>query len=77
MYLMNCTRLDIAFAIGKLSRFTHNPNYEYWKEIDRLLRYLKGTANYMLQYSGIGSILECYSDGDQAFGKIDSKSINR
>ena len=25
MYLMNCTRPDIAYAVSKLSRFTHNP----------------------------------------------------
>ena len=26
MYIMNCTRPDIAYAISKLSRFTSNPN---------------------------------------------------
>ena len=27
MYIMNCTRPDIACAISKLSRFTSNPNH--------------------------------------------------
>ena len=24
MFLTNCTRFDIAYAVGKLSRYTHN-----------------------------------------------------
>ncbi|GJV91013.1 zinc finger, CCHC-type containing protein [Tanacetum coccineum] len=27
MYVMTCTRLDIAYAVGKLSRYTSNPGY--------------------------------------------------
>ena len=27
MFLMNCTRLDIAYAVSRLSRYTHNPAY--------------------------------------------------
>ncbi|GKE81937.1 hypothetical protein Tco_1551937 [Tanacetum coccineum] len=27
MYAMNCTRPDIAFVVGKLSRYTSNPGY--------------------------------------------------
>ena len=30
MYVMHCTRLDIAFAVWKLSRFTSNPSVEHW-----------------------------------------------
>ena len=26
IFLTNCTRLDIAYAIGRLSRYTHNPS---------------------------------------------------
>ena len=33
MYAMHCTRLDIAFAICKLSRFTHNPSTDHWRVI--------------------------------------------
>ena len=38
MYVMICTRLDIAFSIGKLSRFTSNPNPYHWMAISRVLR---------------------------------------
>lgn len=54
---MNCTRSDITFAVGKLSRFTHNPNDGHWKKIDKLLRYLEVIDNYTLQYSNFGSSL--------------------
>ena len=29
MYAMTCTRLDIAYAVGRLSRYTSNPNKEH------------------------------------------------
>ena len=31
-----------------LSRYTHNPAYEYWNVLTCLLRYLKGTMNLIL-----------------------------
>ena len=30
MYLMNCTKPDIAYAVSKLSRYTSNPSDDYW-----------------------------------------------
>ncbi|OMO97119.1 Integrase, catalytic core [Corchorus capsularis] len=35
MYAMHCTRPDIAYAVSKLSRFTHNPSMEHWRAIER------------------------------------------
>ncbi|GJS84257.1 zinc finger, CCHC-type containing protein [Tanacetum coccineum] len=35
MYVMTCTRPDIAFAVGKLSRYTSNPGTQYWQAIQR------------------------------------------
>lgn len=29
MYLMNCTRPDIAYAVNRLPRYTHNPSSEH------------------------------------------------
>ncbi|XP_057505550.1 cytochrome P450 76C3-like [Actinidia eriantha] len=39
MYLMNCTRPDIAYSVSKLSRFTSNPGENHWKAIVRVLSY--------------------------------------
>ena len=30
MYLMSCTRPDIAYAVNKLSRYTSNPGAMHW-----------------------------------------------
>ena len=62
MYIMTCTRPDIAYAIGKLSRYTSNPSNLHWQAVNRVLRYLKKTINYGLCYSGYPSIIEGYSD---------------
>ena len=62
MFLTNCTRPVIAYAIGRLSRYTHNPSIEYQDAISRLLRYLKGTFDYGLSYCGYLAILEGYCE---------------
>ncbi|GJW48319.1 zinc finger, CCHC-type containing protein [Tanacetum coccineum] len=33
MYVMTCTRPDIAFVVGKLSRYTRNPGTQHWQAI--------------------------------------------
>ncbi|GJY71499.1 hypothetical protein Tco_0475202 [Tanacetum coccineum] len=35
MYAMTCIRPDIAFAVGKLSRYTSNPGAQHWQAIQR------------------------------------------
>ena len=37
MYLMSCTRPDIAYAVNKLSRCTSNPGAMHWQGIMRVL----------------------------------------
>nr|GEV68061.1 hypothetical protein [Tanacetum cinerariifolium] len=62
MYAMTSTRPDIAYAVGRLSRFTSNPSGQHWKAITRVLKYLRGTKDYGLSYIGYSSVLEGYSD---------------
>ncbi|XP_075088615.1 uncharacterized protein LOC142170623 [Nicotiana tabacum] len=62
MYLMHCTRPDIAFAVCKLSRFTSNPGNDHWKAISRVLGYLKYTKHLGICYNGFPNVLEGYSD---------------
>ncbi|GJT53186.1 zinc finger, CCHC-type containing protein [Tanacetum coccineum] len=38
MYDMTCTRLDIAFVVGKLSRYTSNPGTQHWQAIQRAFK---------------------------------------
>ncbi|GJY25712.1 zinc finger, CCHC-type containing protein [Tanacetum coccineum] len=62
MYAMISTRPDIAFAVGKLSRYTSNPSALHWQALGRVFQYLKGTKDYGLTYSGYPSVIEGYSD---------------
>ena len=48
MYLMSCTRPDIAYAVNKLSRNTSNPGAMHWQGIMRVLKYLRFTRDYGL-----------------------------
>jgi hypothetical protein len=68
MYLMVCTRPDIAHAVSVLSRFIatgrHGP--QHWKAALRLLGYLKGTAHYTLVLGGSFVCLEGHSDSSWA-----------
>ncbi|GJS28021.1 zinc finger, CCHC-type containing protein [Tanacetum coccineum] len=36
MYVMTCTRPDIAFAVGKLSRYTSNYGTQHWQAIQQI-----------------------------------------
>ncbi|GKC58765.1 hypothetical protein Tco_1086363, partial [Tanacetum coccineum] len=56
------TRPDIAFVVGKLSRYTSNPSALHWQALGRVFQYLKGTMDYGLTYSGYPSVIEGYSD---------------
>ena len=39
-YATDCTRPDIAYAVGVLSRFTSKPSKNHWLAIKRVMRYL-------------------------------------
>ncbi|CAM8950763.1 unnamed protein product [Rhodiola kirilowii] len=62
MYAMTSTRPDIAYVVGKLSRYTSNPSNLHWEAIRRVLKYLKGTMNHGLVDAGFPSVLEGYTD---------------
>ncbi|KAL6337776.1 hypothetical protein AAG906_037370 [Vitis piasezkii] len=38
MYLMNCTRPNIAYAVGRLSRYTQSSNQDHWTIVCRVLK---------------------------------------
>ena len=76
MYVMNCVRPDIAYAVSKLSRYTSNPSPDHWKAIFRVLRYLKYTQNYELHYSKYPAVLEGYYDANWISDTKDSKSTS-
>ena len=50
MYAMVCTRLDIGYVVGVVSRFMGNPGKEHWNAVKWILWYLKGTSNMCLRF---------------------------
>ncbi|KAJ9535568.1 LOW QUALITY PROTEIN: hypothetical protein OSB04_un001301 [Centaurea solstitialis] len=76
MYLMSCTRLDLAYAISKLSRYTSNASVEYWRSITRLLRYLRYTRECGLHYGRYPTVIKGYSDANWISDIKDSRSTS-
>ena len=71
MYAMLCTRPDICYAVGVVSRYQSDPKVEHWTAVKHILKYLKRTMDYMLVYSS-GSLKTLgYTDSDFQ-GDIDS-----
>ena len=50
LHLANCTRPDIAAAVGILGKFNANPGVKHWKAGLEVVKYLKGTADYGVVY---------------------------
>ncbi|CAM8962917.1 unnamed protein product [Rhodiola kirilowii] len=50
MYLTNCTRPDISFAVNLLARFSSAPTKRHWSGIKHVFRYLQGTIDLGLFY---------------------------
>ena len=73
---MNFSRPDIAYAVGRLSRYTHNPNHDHWDALARLMKYLRGTMNYGIEYSGFPAVLEGYRDANWISDSDEIKSTS-
>lgn len=77
MYLMLCTRPDICFVIGYLSRYQEYAGEEHWVAAKRVLRYLKGTLRDQLIYKKRNEpVLRAFADSDWASCKVDRKSVS-
>ena len=77
MYLMLGTRLDIAFAVDKLSRYCANPQQKHWVAVKRIFRYLAGTKDSGLVYRGDASAdLIGFRDSDRVGDLGDRQSTS-
>ncbi len=76
MYAMLCTRPDICYAVGVVSRFQSNPGPEHWIAVKHILKYLRRTRNYMLVYSGTDLTMRGYTDSDFQSDKDSRKSTS-
>ena len=51
IYLSNCTRLDISYAVSQLARFIAAPGESHYRLSKQLLRYLNGNLETGITYS--------------------------
>ncbi|XP_071695972.1 uncharacterized mitochondrial protein AtMg00810-like [Rutidosis leptorrhynchoides] len=57
------SRPDIAFAVNKVCQYMHCPTINHCSAVKRILRYLQGTANYVLRLMhDSGTVLHAYTD---------------
>lgn len=65
LYLAQCTRPDIAHAVGMAARNQENPTDQDLLAVKRILRYLSGTSHLGIKYSRQTTFqLAAYSDAD-------------
>ena len=64
MYAMLCTRPDICFVIGMISRYQSDPGKEHWIVVKHILKYLWRTRDYMLVYQDESLVSIGYTDLD-------------
>ena len=77
-YASVCTRPDISYAVSLLCKHLKNPTQNHWQAAKRVLRYLKGTKHYGLNYEYNASdncTLSGYCDASYA-STHDARSIS-
>jgi hypothetical protein len=67
-YLATMTRQDIQCAVSYLARFNHNPGPQHWAALKHLLRYLQGTKDLQLVYTGSNTALPFATFSDASHG---------
>ena len=72
MYAMICTRRDIAFAVGVVSRYMSNPGKKHWEAMKGIMRYLNGTKRLCICFGRNRACVFGYTDADYA-GDMDKR----
>ncbi|XP_070046727.1 secreted RxLR effector protein 161-like [Nicotiana tomentosiformis] len=77
LYLI-ASRPDIVFSVGLCAKFQSNPKETHLKAAKRILRYLKGTQDLVLEYPSRDNFdLIGYDDADHAGYLVDRKNTSR
>ena len=76
MYAVLCTKPDICYAVGIVSRYQSNPGLDHWIAVKHILKYLGRMRDYMLVYSGGDLNLIGYTDSDFQSDKDSRKSTS-
>ena len=76
IYAMTCTRPDLSWIVSKLSQHLSRPTEGDWTLLKQVMRYLKGTSDFKMNFSKTNSDLRLvgYSDADWASSVEDRRS---
>nr|GEV16536.1 retrovirus-related Pol polyprotein from transposon TNT 1-94 [Tanacetum cinerariifolium] len=69
MYLMVCTRPDIAYEVSVVSRYLANPCQNHWEVVKWILKYMRGIVNMGLvngTHRGNHMDVTCFVDSEYA-----------
>lgn len=50
LQFVTLARPDIAFVVNQVCQFMHSPTTSHWTAVKRILRFLKGTIYYGMQF---------------------------
>ena len=76
MYAMICTRSDVAYSLGVVSRYQSDPRENHWKVVNIILKYLRNTKNQCLVYSKTDLKLVGFTDFSFQSDHDDSKNMS-
>ncbi|XP_053968666.1 uncharacterized protein LOC128870094 [Anastrepha ludens] len=76
MYLAISTRPDILHSVSKLSQRNTDPHVEHEAGVKHVLRYLKKTVNWKLNYMKSNKAIEGFADADWGSDPSDRKSYS-
>lgn len=66
MFAAIVSRPDISYAVGVVSRYLENPGPAHIGAVKRIMRYLKDTSDYGIEYGGSLMKLKGFTDSDYA-----------
>ena len=76
MYAMTCTRPDVAYSLGVVSRYQSDPGEAHWRVVKTILKYLRNTRDQWLIYEDSDLKLVGYTDSSFQSDRDDSKSVS-
>ena len=76
MYAMICTRADVVYSLGVVSRYQSDLGEAHWKVVKSILKYLRNTKDQWLIYGEPDLKLVGYTDSSFQSNKDDSKSVS-
>ncbi|GJY73892.1 hypothetical protein Tco_0478323 [Tanacetum coccineum] len=77
MYVVRCTRPDVAFSQNLTSRYQQNPGKSHWTAVKNILKYLRNTKDMFLVYGSYSTTelgVTLYTDASWETDRDDLRS---